>query len=552
MRQLVQELGVDLHRKVALVSVLCLGMAVSSMAADAVAPEGAAKPQTIIMGGPATGPAAAIATQPVNNGPAPIINADNIEHDFGDVWAGPEVEHAFTISNRGKAPLLIRSVRVDCGCTSTGDHPKVLEPGQSGKFPFRLKTLNLNGRIAPKKIHIVTNDPVTPELTLRLLGTFKKRIEVSPMGASFGTILTTQPLNRVFKIKNNTDQPLQLQLQPVNSEHFKFELKETEPGKAFDLLVSTVTPYKPGIMNAIALLSTSFPEEKIIRVSATGRVPERLDLYPPTANFMRPARSVPGQSSGSVVFWLNNYGASLVNVKQASVDDPAIKTTVENRSPGKNYRIQVDVPFDAKFPPEGRTLTIETDDPEKPTLKAKIIAPALSTATRPAQIRPAKQMVGKPAPAFDLRTFDSVSFTTESLKDKITVMNFVSPSCGYCKRQIPELEKIREAYAAKGIRFINVVNSNPTRRAVVPEVEIAQLMTSLNSHLEVATDPEMVAGNGFQVTSYPTCVLVGKDSKIAAVNVGANEVQLVPAQLDALLAGKPIPAATQPAAGAAH
>src|SRR5690606_13180898 len=131
--------------------------------------------------------------------------------------SGDVVNHAFTISNRGNANLEIRSVSVDCGCTSIGGHPMVIEPGQSGQFPFGLKTVGLSGRIAPKKVVIASNDPVTPQLTVRLLGTFKKRIEIVPAVASFGTIIMPEPITQVVTVRNNTDKPMQLKLQPPSS-----------------------------------------------------------------------------------------------------------------------------------------------------------------------------------------------------------------------------------------------------------------------------------------------------------------------------------------------
>jgi thiol-disulfide isomerase/thioredoxin len=255
-------------------------------------------------------------------------------------------------------------------------------------------------------------------------------------------------------------------------------------------------------------------------------------------------------------FWLNNYGASLVNVKQATVDDSNIKATVESRSPGKAFRIQVDVPAGAVIPAEGRVLTVETDDPEMPKLQARIFPPPgqnpapanMAAQTQPAKprIRPSELLVGRPAPAFSLNTFDSKSLGTADLEGKITVLNFVSPACGYCKRQIPELEKIRASYQEKGIRFVNVVNMNPSGKREYSDTEVTQLMTTLGSHLEVAADTQPGAGRMFQVDGYPTCVVVGKDAKIASVNIGSNKVQLVPGHLDALLAGKSLPAASQP------
>lgn len=489
----------------------------------------------------------------------PVIHVDKADHDFGDVWVGDDVEHTFTITNKGDTTLEIRRVSVDCGCTSIGDHPKTLEPGQSGQFPFGLRSATLNGKIAPKKVVIHSNDPGTPELTLQLGGTFKKRIEISPGLASFGTLITPEPVQQTLTIRNNTETPLELTLQPVLSKQFKVELVETQPGKVFTIAFTTIVPYEPGFLNLVAVLETNVEAEKTIRIQAVGRVPGRLDLDPLVAQFA-PNRRAPGQDHSTMHFWLNNYGASLVNVKKATVDDPSIKATVDCRSPGKSFRVQVDVPASTVIPPEGRFLTIETDDPDMPKLQAKIVSPAAqpkADAQQPSNtqaqadappaapiIRPAERLVGQSAPEFSLETFDHKSLATPAIRDSVTVLNFVSPTCPACKKQIPDLEKVREAYQPKGVRFVNVVNMNPSRQREFTQAEVSEIMSGLNSRLELAADLERRVGNGFQITHYPTCVLLGKDGKIAAVHIGSGKTAEVSRQLDTLLAGNvPAPAA---------
>ena len=474
-------------------------------------------------------PQPAVAAQPASTQPAAIIHVENIEHDFGDVWAGEELKYAFEIFNRGTQPLQIHAAP-QCGCTVAGDYPKTIEPGKSGKVPFSLKTLGFSGAQS-KSITIESNDPVTPKLQLKLRGTFKPRVDLSPTGAFFGSIVSDESKQRVIKIINNTTTPLTLKLQPVKTDRFKFELTEITPGKQFELRVSTVLPHKPGDLVETAIIDTNLPEQKTLRITASGRIPDRLDLYPLVITYSRPGQPV--------FFWLNNYGASLVSLQEATTEDPAIKTMVESRTPGKAYRIQVQIPAGVTIPPQGRTLTVKTDDPEKPELKARIIPMAVP---RPAtQPHIAVQPLGRPAPAFKLTTFEQKALSNDVIKDGITVLNFISPACPWCKRALPELEAVRASYQGKGVRFVNVINPNPTRTHEYSREEVTQMLEGLNSHLESAFDPDTTVGAAFGAASYPTMMVIGKDLKVAAVNVGANRVADLSGQLDALLAGKPLP-----------
>lgn len=465
--------------------------------------------------------------RPPSTQPAAIIQVDNIEHDFGDQWVGPEYEHSFTISNGGQVPLEILGTRADCsGCTQVGEYPKTIAPGESAKLPVTLRSVTLNGRVR-KNLTLYSNDPVTKELTLRLLGSFKKRIDVQPLSASFGTLITSDPVNRVIKIKNNMDKPLQLKLQPVPTDRFTFNLVETEAGKAWDLDIKTVVPYQPGILQAIAVLETDVEDEKIIRVGASGRVPDRLDLFPTVANYVRPSQPMPGQTHGGLTFWLTNYGASLVNVTEATVDDPAVSVKVETRSPGKGYYIRVEIPFHAVVPPEGRTLTVRTDDPEKPTIQAKIVAPQSipQVAQAPQQPNtptqkppnPATLMAGKGVPAFSLTTIDGKTVSEKDLSGQVTVLDFFAPNCGFCAKQLPRVEAMRPDYEAKGVKFLNV---SMTMRTPFTREAITAKLEQLGIKGQSAIDENNAVGAKFSVASFPTLFVVGKSGKIEAVNVG--------------------------------
>ncbi|MFQ5494829.1 MAG: redoxin family protein, partial [Phycisphaerae bacterium] len=153
----------------------------------------------------------------------------------------------------------------------------------------------------------------------------------------------------------------------------------------------------------------------------------------------------------------------------------------------------------------------------------------------------ADALIGKPAPAFSLTTFDGKTVSNaEFAKHPATVLNFVATNCGYCGKQIPRLEKLRQTYDAKGVRFVNVVE---TMRQAYSKDQVLAKMTSLGSKLEVAHDPPNKVGTLFSARGFPTMVIVGRDGKVAATNIGnlADLEKRVNGQLTALIDGKPLP-----------
>ena len=70
----------------------------------------------------------------------PEISFDETEHDFGTIEQGTNVEHTFTFTNTGNAPLVITNATSSCGCTVPTWTKEPIAPGESGEM-----TVKFNG-----------------------------------------------------------------------------------------------------------------------------------------------------------------------------------------------------------------------------------------------------------------------------------------------------------------------------------------------------------------------------------------------------------------------
>lgn len=476
-------------------------------------------------------------------GPHPIAKPDETTHDFGSVWVGPPLKHAFKIKNEGDAPLEISKVKPSCGCTVAGDYPKKLDPGQEGEFPFSMMSTKLRGPF-DKGITISTNDPTTPELRLKLKGDVKRYVEIVPASANFGKITGQEPQERVVNITNNTDNPLQLTLVPPADSKFKYDLVEKTQGKQFDLHVTAAPPFEEGTLKGTVTLNTNVEAQKDLQVEVMAVVPARLEVQPAVVTLTGPrAEGTPSADGLSRVIKFTNYGNTPTKVLEATVDDPTVTVSVTERKAGEAYTIQVQMPPGYAPPPEGRTITLKTDDAKKPIITVPIQAPpVVPTITERKQLKPAEPLVGQPAPVFSLQTLEGKPLNNETLTNKVTVLDFFAPNCGVCKQQIPRLETVRAKYADKGVRFVNV--SEKMGAKDYSQDEVVEVIKGLGFKGELALDPANAVGPLFKANSYPTMIVVGKSGKVEAVNNG-NIIDLetrVAGQIDALLAGKPVPA----------
>jgi thiol-disulfide isomerase/thioredoxin len=153
--------------------------------------------------------------------------------------------------------------------------------------------------------------------------------------------------------------------------------------------------------------------------------------------------------------------------------------------------------------------------------------------------RPAMQLVGTQAPTFSISTLDGKKVSDAEFKNHpATVLNFVAPNCGFCKKQLPSVETVRAEYEAKGIRFVNVAQKMGAKEFTTEEM--VDVFKGAGSRLELAKDTDNQVGQLFKAVSYPTMVVVNRGGKIEHVNIGAQQDldKALKTQLDALITGK--------------
>lgn len=100
---------------------------------------------------------------------SPKIEFDNVIYNFDPVEEGQPVEHDFVFKNSGKSNLIINKIKPGCGCTTINPSENIIKPGKSSSFKATFKTNGYTGRVS-KTITVITNDPKTPSVVLRISG----------------------------------------------------------------------------------------------------------------------------------------------------------------------------------------------------------------------------------------------------------------------------------------------------------------------------------------------------------------------------------------------
>jgi len=108
---------------------------------------------------------AAAAERDAQNTEFPVMTFEKTEHDFGQIAQGTPVEHVFTFTNTGEAPLVIVDAKSSCGCTVPQYPREPIAPGDSGEL---LVKFNGSGKNQVSKTVTITANTEAGKETLKI------------------------------------------------------------------------------------------------------------------------------------------------------------------------------------------------------------------------------------------------------------------------------------------------------------------------------------------------------------------------------------------------
>jgi len=103
------------------------------------------------------------------DGPLPEFKFNETNHDFGNINEGDVVEHTFSFTNAGQAPLIISNAAGSCGCTIPKWPKEPIPVGGSGEILVQFNSKNKPG-VQNKTVTITSNTyPKISKLNIKAL-----------------------------------------------------------------------------------------------------------------------------------------------------------------------------------------------------------------------------------------------------------------------------------------------------------------------------------------------------------------------------------------------
>jgi peroxiredoxin len=143
----------------------------------------------------------------------------------------------------------------------------------------------------------------------------------------------------------------------------------------------------------------------------------------------------------------------------------------------------------------------------------------------------AGQVVGKPASDFSLPALGGGNQTRLStLRGKVVLVDFWATWCEPCRKELPELEKLQQALAARGVVILGVSIDKERTNA-------QELATQLKLTLAVLHDPEGKVAELYDPPKMPSSYVIDRDGVVRYINqgfTGAADVARLRQQLEKL------------------
>jgi len=154
-------------------------------------------------------PAGNEAAIPPGGSPAPRVDVDRLEYDFGTLDLEKSGRQEFTVANRGNAVLKLTKGETTCRCTASDLERTELPPGESTKITLNWRPTSDPGPYE-QTATFYTNDPGKPRFTITITGKITATLRVRPTTLTLSRISGHENTQVTVTILRYLDEALEL------------------------------------------------------------------------------------------------------------------------------------------------------------------------------------------------------------------------------------------------------------------------------------------------------------------------------------------------------
>ena len=211
------------------------------------------------------------------------ISFEEQVYDFGKIYIGESVKHAFKFKNLGEGELIINNVKSSCGCTAALVSKNILHKEEKGEVEVKFNSGHYVGKVT-KSVVVNSNDPENSKYKLTITGEVIEEVSVNPKRINFGIIRRGDSCTKNVEIK--TVPELKIDIKKVESPNPYITIKKNKTGEnnyAYQVIISEYDYI--GKFNGIVFIYTSSSKQERIDVPFSGEIVGDLTFYPEVLSF---------------------------------------------------------------------------------------------------------------------------------------------------------------------------------------------------------------------------------------------------------------------------
>jgi hypothetical protein len=310
---------------------------------------------------------AAAGRLPAQQPPPPRAVVGQPAKDLGIVALGTDPEAAFTIENRGAAPLEISVAPVATGLRVV-HADRTIAPAASGTVRVAVDTFRA-GMTTEWKVPVTTNDPAAPTLELIVKADVRAFLTVEPATARFNFVQYGREGGTTHILSAQDEAPIEVLGVESPAEFITASWRELKtpaervadlPGRQWRIDLTIKGEAAVGPIAGYAIVRTTHPRQPRAFLPVTGFVRPLFAITPPSI-------TLTGQPAASEqpfrTLLIKNFGEPALDITKASSDIAGLRATIIPVEAGHSWRVELRRDPAAPGDWTGGTLRLTTTHP---------------------------------------------------------------------------------------------------------------------------------------------------------------------------------------------
>jgi hypothetical protein len=285
----------------------------------------------------------------------PAIKIENPVHDFGEIRPKSVHKGVFKFKNIGDGILKISKVQSTCGCTVPKLKKKEYAPGESGEVKVTYTSPIKEGKISPKKLYILSNDPKNKKAPLTIKANVVLAVNFNPKKLTLKLKSEDQSVKPII-IKSKDGKPFSIRSFKSTNNAITASFDPNKKATEFTLQPEINLEVLRRRTRGNISIALTHPDTKLVNISF-----EALPLFKVSRPSLVIKNAEPGVAITREISVLSNYG------------DP-VEIESESLSSTKGYIKEIGREQNEK----GVTLQLQITPPQMTNSKTRIFRDKLT------------------------------------------------------------------------------------------------------------------------------------------------------------------------------